>query len=188
MLRRVPAGTRSLADLGRIIAVASSGFDERLLISAVDLESGRRVIFGAPDAPRATVAQAVMASCAIPGFFAPIEIGGRRYVDGGAWSPTNMDALPVERGDRVLCLNPTGSLRPGRESLAGAFGPLSRSAAGSEALALRHRGASVQTVNPDAESAQAMGTNLMSRRRRPEVIAAGHAQGVQLALSDARAA
>jgi hypothetical protein len=94
----------------------------------------------------------------------------------------------VERGDRVLCLNPTGSLRPGRESLAGAFGPLSRSAAGSEALALRHRGASVQTVNPDAESAQAMGTNLMSRRRRPEVIAAGHAQGVQLALSDARAA
>jgi hypothetical protein len=28
----------------------------------------------------------------------------------------------------------------------------------------------------------------MSRRRRPEVIAAGHAQGVQLALSDARAA
>jgi NTE family protein len=188
MLRRVPDGTRSLADLGRIIAVASSGFDQRLLVSAVELESGRRVIFGAPDAPSATVAQAVMASCAIPGFFAPIEIGGRRYVDGGAWSPTNMDALPVERGDRVLCLNPTGSLRPGRESLAGAFGPLSRSAAASEALALRHRGASVQTVNPDAASAEAMGVNLMSRRRRDAVMAAGHAQGLQLALSAARAA
>jgi NTE family protein len=188
MLRRVPEGTRSLADLGRIIAVASPGFDERLLVSAVDLESGRRVIFGARDAPHATVAQAVMASCAIPGFFAPIEIGGRRYVDGGAWSPTNMDALPVERGDRVLCLNPTGSLRPGRESLAGVFGPMSRSAAGSEALALRHRGASVQTVNPDAASAKAMGANLMSRRRRSAVMAAGHAQGLRLALSAARAA
>lgn len=188
MLRRVPDGTRSLADLGRVIAVASSGFDGRLLVSAVDLGNGRRVIFGAADAPGATVAQAVMASCAIPGFFAPIEIGGRRYVDGGAWSPTNMDALPVERGERVLCLNPTGSLRPGRESLAGAFGPLSRSAAASEALALRHRGASVQTVNPDSASAEAMGVNLMSRRRRDAVMAAGHAQGVRLALSDAQAA
>jgi NTE family protein len=188
MLRRVPDGTRSLADLGRVIAVASPGFDGRLLICAVDLGSGRRAIFGAPDAPSATVAQAVMASCAIPGFFAPIEIGGRRYVDGGAWSPTNMDALPVERGDRVLCLNPTGSLRPGRESLAGAFGPLSRSAAASEALALRHRGGSVQTVNPDAASAEAMGVNLMSRRRRDAVMRAGHAQGVALALSDAKAA
>jgi NTE family protein len=188
MLRRVPDGTRSLAELGRVIAVASSGFDERLLIAAVDLASGRRVIFGVPDAPPATVAQAVMASCAIPGFFAPIAIDGRRYVDGGAWSPTNMDALPVDRGDRVLCLNPTGSLRPGRDSLAGAFGPVSRSAAASEALALRHRGAVVQIVNPDAESAEAMGTNLMSRRRRAGVMAAAHAQGRRLALSGARAA
>ncbi len=189
MLRRVPDGTRSLAPLGRIVALASPGFDGRLLVSAVDLGSGRRVIFGAPDAPRATVAQAVMASCAIPGFFAPIEIGGRRYVDGGAWSPTNMDALSVQRGERVLCLNPTGSLRPGRESLAGVFGPLSRTAVASEALALRHRGASVQTVNPDAASAEAMGVNLMSRSRRGAVMAAGHAQGLALAASSgARAA
>lgn len=189
MLRRVPDGTRSLAALGRVIAVASPGFDGRLLVCAVDLGNGRRVIFGAPDAPHATVAQAVMASCAIPGFFEPIEIGGRRYVDGGAWSPTNMDGLPVERGERVLCLNPTGSLRPGRESLAGAFGPLSRSAAASEALALRHRGAVVQTVSPDAPSAEAMGVNLMSRRQRGAVMAAGHAQGLRLAASSgARAA
>src|ERR1700749_141135 len=37
MLRRVPDGTRSLAELGRVIAVASPGFDGRLLVSAVDL-------------------------------------------------------------------------------------------------------------------------------------------------------
>src|SRR6185437_6553853 len=61
MLRRVPEGTRSLA---------APGFEGRLLVAAVELDSGRRVIFGAPDAPSASVSQAVMASCAIPGFFA----------------------------------------------------------------------------------------------------------------------
>jgi NTE family protein len=189
MLRRVPEGTRSLAALGQVVAVAAPSFDGRLLVATVELESGRRVIFGAPDAPPATVSQAVMASCAIPGFFAPIEIGGRRYVDGGAWSPTNMDAVPVAEGERVLCLNPTGSLRPRPGALAGAFGPISKTVSASEALALRHRGASVQTIEPDAASAEAMGTNLMSRRRRTAVIAAGHAQGLRLAgLSGARAA
>ena len=187
MLRRVPDGTRSLAALGQIVAVAAEGFEDRLLVAAVELESGRRVIFGAPDAPDATVPQAVMASCAIPGFFAPVEIGGRRYVDGGAWSPTNMDALPITGGERVLCLNPTGALRPRPGALAGVFGPVSRTVSASEALALRHRGAGVQTVNPDDASAAAMGTNLMSRRRRGEVIAAGHAQGLRLALSAAAA-
>ena len=189
MLRRVPEGNRSLAALGQVVAIAAPSFDGRLLVSAVELESGRRVMFGAPDAPSASVSQAVMASCAIPGFFAPIEIGGRRYVDGGAWSPTNMDAVPVRGGERVLCLNPTGSLRPEAGGIAGAIGPVSRTVSASEALALRHRGASVQTVNPDSASAAAMGTNLMSRRRRSGVIAAGHAQGVRLAgLSGARAA
>ena len=70
--------------------------------------SGRRVIFGAPDAPRATVAQAVLASCAVPWLFAPVEIGEREYVDGGVWSPTNLDAVPAGRGSRVLAPDPDG--------------------------------------------------------------------------------
>jgi len=185
MLRRIPPGERSMAALGRIIDAAAPAFDGRLLIAAVELQSGRRVMFGAPGAPSATVAQAVLASCAIPGVFSPVTIGAREYVDGGAWSPTNMDAAPVERGGRVLCLNPTGSLRPSRGALVGAVGPLSRGRASGEALALRHRGAHVRTVNPDEASARAMGVNLMSRSRRGAVIAAGHAQGLRLAGSGA---
>jgi NTE family protein len=181
MLRRIPAGERSMLELSQMIEAASPRFDGRLLVAAVELESGRRVMFGSPGAPSATVAQAVLASCAIPGVFSPVAIGARRYVDGGAWSPTNMDAAPAERGDRVLCLNPTGSLRPARGALAGAIGPISRTAASGEALALRHRGARVRTINPDEASARAMGVNLMSRSRRPAVIAAGHAQGLRLA-------
>jgi NTE family protein len=180
LLRRLPAGSRSHERLGRLIDRAGASFDGRLLIAAVDVTSGRRVLFGAADAPPCSVAEAVTASCAIPGVFAPVRIGGRDYVDGGAWSPTNMDGLQVGRGERVLCLNPTGSLRPVRGSLLGVFGPVSRAVTASEALALRHRGAIVTTINPDTASVRAMGNDLMDPQRRDEVIAAGNAQGAAL--------
>ncbi len=180
LLARVPAGERSHEALRRLVESEDVRFDGRLLISAVELASGRRVIFGAPGAPPCRVAEAVTASCAIPGVFAPVAIGARSYVDGGVWSPTNMDALAPARGARVLCLNPTSSLRPTPGRLGGVFGPLSRSRCAGEALALRHRGAVVRTVNPDAASAAAMGLNLMDHSRRPAVIEAGHAQGLAL--------
>ena len=47
-----------------------------------------------------------MASCAIPGWYAPVQIGGRRYVDGGAWSTTNVDLLATESLDEVYVLAP----------------------------------------------------------------------------------
>jgi NTE family protein len=134
-------------------------------------------MFGAPGAPGLSVAEAVQASCAIPGVFRPVRSGGRSYVDGGAWSPTNMDAAHVTRGDRVLCLNPTGSLGRTGGVFAGAVGPVSRSAAAAEGLVLRRRGAAVTTVNPDRASAAAMGRNLMDAGPREEVIRAGLAQG-----------
>ena len=181
-LARVPRGSRSLGGLRAQVDRTGVDWDGRLLVAAVELESGRRAVFGAPGAARATVGQAVEASCAIPGYFRPVEIGGRSYVDGGAWSPTNLDAAPVGRGTRVLCLNPTGAFRPSRASPAGAIGPLSRSAAAVEALALSRRGARVQTVAPDRDTLAAIGGNLMNAGRRGAVAAAGVAQGRALAL------
>jgi NTE family protein len=163
-------------------------WDGRLRISAVELETGRRVIFGAPGAPEVSVSEAVQASCAIPGVFQPLRAGGRTYVDGGVWSPTNMDAADAGRGTRVLCLNPTASMRPGLGSPFGAFGPVSRSIAGTEALVLKRRGASVTTINPDAAAVAAMAPNLMDPSRRDEVIAAGLVQGRRLAASPRLAA
>jgi NTE family protein len=168
-LGRVPRGKRSLGGLGRRIDSLGARFDGRLAISAVELETGRRVMFGQDGAPRATVGEAVEASCAIPAYFRPIEIGGRSYVDGGAWSPTNMDTARVRRGSQVLCLNPTGSVST--------FGLASRSVARVEALVLERRGARVQIVSPDEGSVDAIGPNLMDPRRRRQVIAAGFAQG-----------
>jgi NTE family protein len=181
VLARVPHGGRSLDALARSMRELGVTWDGRLLVSAVDLDSGRRVMFGAPGAPDVSVADAVVASCSIPGVFAPLEAGGRTYVDGGAWSPTNMDALPVRRGMRVLCLNPTGSLRPSRAAPFGALGLVSGAAVAVEALALERRGAKVRTVAPDRETVGAMGGNLMNGRPAAKVRAAGLAQGRALA-------
>jgi NTE family protein len=179
LLRRVTPGTRSLDELGRMIEQTGARWDGRLRIVAVELETGRRVVFGAPGAPQLSVAAAVQASCAIPGVFRPVLAGGHTYVDGGAWSPTNIDAAEVAREDRVLVLNPTGSLRP-VGALAGALGPVSRGIAATEALVLRDRGAIVTAVNPDDASAAAMGANLMDPRLRGAAIEAGLAQGRRL--------
>jgi NTE family protein len=188
LLRRVPSGRRSLAELGRQLELADVHWDGRLRVVAVERDSGRRVVFGAPGAPELPVSLAVQASCAIPGVFRPVVANGHTYLDGGVWSPTNMDAAEVARGDRVLCLNPTGSLRPTVAAVAGAIGPLSRGIAGAEALVLRNRGAVVRTINPDRYSAAAMGTNLMDPRRRREVIEAGLAQGRGIAARGRRQA
>jgi len=179
-LSRVPRGQRSLEGLASMLDSAGARWDGRLWVTAVELESGRRVVFGSPGAPETPVGKAVEASCSIPGVFAPIRIGERTYVDGGAWSPTNMDAIDVSPGLLVTCLNPTGSMRPSVGSVLGALGSVSRGVAAAEALALRHRGALVTTISPDRDSSAAMGVNLMDGARRAEVIAAGLAQGRRL--------
>jgi NTE family protein len=149
-------------------------------VTAVDRDSGRRVVFGSPGAPAASVARAVEASCTVPWLFAPVSIDGREYVDGGVWSPTNMDAAPAGRGSQVLCLNPTASLS-GSADIVGVFRRVSRLAATAEAMVLRRRGASVEVVGPDRECAEAMGLNLMDRSRGQATISAGYAQGLALA-------
>ena len=168
-LAAVPKPTRSMPGLGRLVAESGAEFDGRLRIAAVDRKSGKRVMFGAPGAPPATVAQAVLASCAIPWVFAPVEIDGREYVDGGVWSPSNLDATPARRGIEVLCLNPTAAVRP--------LSSVANAAALAESLALKARGARVRTLRPDRDAAEAMGSNLMDRRRAAEALAAGYAQG-----------
>ena len=167
--------------LGRLIDAEGARFDGRLRIVAVDRRNGRRVVFGAPDAADARVGEAVLASCSVPWIFAPVEIGGREYVDGGVWSPTNLDATPgPPRHARCCASNPTASL-PATRSAFGALRAFSRSAALAETLALRARGATVRTIAPDARAAEAMGVNLMDRGRVDAVLAAGYAQGKALA-------
>jgi NTE family protein len=180
LLRRLPRPPGKLDSLLNHIDSLGARFDGRLRVATVDKASGRRVVFGAPGAPRATVAEAVAASCTVPWMFAPVQIGDREYVDGGVWSPTNADASPAGPGSHILCLNPTASLAGSADAI-GLFRRISRTAAMIETLALRRRGAQVQVVGPSPGSSQAMGLNLMDRRPAPQVLDAAYEQGIELA-------
>jgi NTE family protein len=174
LLARAPDTGRTLTRLHREIERSGARFDGRLRVCCVDKSSGRRVVFGAPGAPRASVADAVTASCAIPWVFAPVRIGEREYVDGGVWSVTNLDAAPARRETEVLCLDPTASLRtPVRQAF--------RVAISVELQILRRRGARVRHIGPDAEAAEAMGTDFMATEPAAAALAAGHRQGRALA-------
>ena len=180
VLSRLPAGERTLDDLHRVVARSGVRFDGRLRICAVDRASGRRVVFGAPGAPRPSVADAVVASCAIPSVFEPVTIDGREYVDGGAWSVTNLDAAPARAESEVLLLEPTG-LPADRPTVHAALRAALGAATALELQALRARGARVRRVRPDAASAELMAAGLMQPGPARDVLAAGHRQGVALA-------
>ena len=175
-LAAAPRPNRRLHGLGRQLDALGARFDGRLRIAVVDRRSGRRVMLGAPGAPTASVADAVLASCAVPWLFAPVAIGGREYVDGGVWSPTNLDAAPGGRGARVLCLAPTAGPAAPRTA-AGAVRAVTTAALAAEEMALRARGMRSRTIVPDAASVEAMGANLMDRGPSERVLDAAFAQG-----------
>jgi len=180
MLRRVPRPRDDLHRLRERVKRSDARFDGRLRVTAVERVSGRRVVFGSPGAPDVTVADAVAASCTVPWLFAPVEINGREYVDGGVWSPTNLDAAPAGRDTHVLCLNPTANL-VGTNNVLTVFRTVSRTAVSVEAMALRRRGAQVRLVAPSAECAAIMGTNFMDPEPSDRVITAAYRQGRRLA-------
>jgi NTE family protein len=177
-LAAIPDGTRHLDHLRGEMRALGSRFDGRLRVCCVDRATGRRVVFGRPGAPDAELADAVVASCSIPAVFRPVRIGGREYVDGGAWSLTNLDAAPAGRGTEILCLHPSAAARSmATSSPWGALRATASAAAEVEALALRARGAHARIVGPGAEAAAAMGANFMDPRPAARVHALGFRQG-----------
>jgi len=146
-----------------------------LRIVACDYSTGERIAFGAPGRPRPQLADAVAASCAIPGFYRPVEIDGRRYVDGGMYSTSNLGIVRDLALDLVICLNPTSSLHPVRAIDPREWGSVflrraSGRRLGSEARKLRAGGADVVLVQPVQEDLRVMSRNLMSTANRNRVI------------------
>jgi NTE family protein len=182
-LAQLPRGRIPLDDLRARIAALGARFDGRLLVVAVDASTGQRVVFGAPGTPQADVPDAVAASCAVPGLFRPVRIGDRDYVDGGVWSPANLDIAPVRPGTRVLCLVPTAVHRAVGRIAVRVLARGWQAAIAVEAAEARRRGARVTIIGPDAGSSAAMGADLMDASRRDQVASAGFAQGMAAAAS-----
>src|SRR6185312_4322236 len=174
----LPRGFISTAPISDVIDTFVTGdWPDRTRFWAVaaDYATGRRVAFGRDDAPPATVAEAVAASCAIPGFYHPVTVAGRRYVDGGICSVSNLDLLCDEGLDLVICLNPMSSLAQATGgSPADRMAAIMRGAAGRrlghEARKLREAGTRVLILQPGEQDISLMGFNLMSGGRRLEVM------------------
>jgi predicted acylesterase/phospholipase RssA len=78
----------------------------KLYITACDLDTAERVIFGADENSELTISQAVQASTALPIFYKPARINGVDYVDGGVRHTANID-IAIEKGaDLIICYNP----------------------------------------------------------------------------------
>jgi NTE family protein len=149
--------------------------DRRLWITATDYGTGRRVCFGREGAPDADLADAVAASCAVPGLYQPVRINGRVYVDGGAWSVSNLDAVAREDLDLVICLNPMSSrpeelARAGKGRIAGGLRRSAGRRLGWEAHRVRENGAEVVLLQAVAEDLRYMKGNVMSTARRHAVL------------------
>jgi NTE family protein len=140
-----------------------------------DYATGKRHVWGREDAEPAPVGRAVAASCAIPSFYHPVKINGKRYIDGGVCSASNLDLMKDRGLDLVVCLNPMSSLAQITPRSPGdRFAALMRKQAGrrlgAEAKKLREAGTEVLILQPTADDLAIMGPNLMARDRREQVI------------------
>jgi predicted acylesterase/phospholipase RssA len=94
-----------------LLADADRSDDFRLLetelyLTATDLDTCERVVFGATGWDDVPISKAVSASAALPMVYRPVEIKGRQFIDGGIRSTTNVD-LAVERGAKfIVVVNP----------------------------------------------------------------------------------
>ncbi|POM26518.1 hypothetical protein BTM25_09190 [Actinomadura rubteroloni] len=86
-----------------VLAVLPSGdWPDRLLVPTVDADSGERAVWGRDGT--ATLAEAFRASDALPTVFPPVEIGGRRHMNGVVYSHTHADLATGH--ERVIVLAP----------------------------------------------------------------------------------
>ena len=154
-----------LASFGSQLGEAD--WPEGFICTAVDTEDCSFLAFDA-DAG-VPLLRAIAASCAVPGIFPPITIGGRRYMDGGVRSLTNADlavgcdeVVVLSLVDRAPVGAPADPITAGVER---------------ECTTLEAAGATVRVIAPDAQAREGLGPNLMDFSRRAEALEAGLVQG-----------
>ncbi|HVQ60093.1 MAG TPA: patatin-like phospholipase family protein [Solirubrobacterales bacterium] len=111
----LPTGLYSGAGLDDYVAGVLSGegrvndfrmLDPELYLTATDLDTCERIVFGEEDWNDVPISKAVQCSTALPIVYKPVELKGRELVDGGIRSTTNVD-IAVEKGAKfIIVVNP----------------------------------------------------------------------------------
>jgi NTE family protein len=140
-----------------------------LLVCAVRRRDIRRTVFG-PGGTTATLAAAIAASCAVPGYFSSVDINGERYVDGGVISATNADVLRRHHDlDLAIVISPmTG--KGGRPSLARAVRRFCRRALNREVRILRDAGIPTVVIEPGGPVLRHITSDFMSETASVDIV------------------
>ncbi len=191
----------ALLPRGRVPTTAVAGMTEglfgdtwptspRFRVVGVELRTARRVVFAADDdvddldgrarRRHATPAQAVAASCAVPGVFRPATIAGRDYLDGGVHSADALDLVGTTRFDLVVVSSPMSS----RHHFAGNMAMVGLREASRRQTDRERQSLPASTrvviVRPNPEDLDAMGSNMLDPARRPAVAFQAHASASAL--------
>ncbi|WP_030214433.1 patatin-like phospholipase family protein [Streptomyces bikiniensis] len=134
-----------------------------LLVTAVDAATGELVTHDANSG--VPLADAVTASCAVPGLWPPATVGGRRLIDGGIHSTAN--AHLAAGYERVLVVAPDGR---------GSKVVPSPDRQGAELAAA---GARVEVITPDADSRASFGRDVLDPAHRAAAARAGRVQAAR---------
>ncbi len=134
-------------------------------VVAVAAFTGDTVVFDR--ASGVDLVDAVAASCAVPGVWPPVTIGGTRYVDGGVRSLNNVDLAGGY--DRVLVVAPVADPQTA-----------------SQVAVLTERGAHVEVVVPDERTAAIFAGDPLDPAVRAPAAAAGLAQAEATVAAAAR--
>jgi len=80
--------------------------DKELYLTATDLDTCERVVFGEEGWNDVPISKAIQCSTALPIVYKPVDLKGRQLIDGGIRSTTNVD-IAVEKGAKfIVVVNP----------------------------------------------------------------------------------
>ncbi|MFD4555204.1 patatin-like phospholipase family protein [Streptomyces sp. NPDC058469] len=151
--------------VGTLLRGARDWPDRALRIAAVDAATGALETFDADS--KLSLLEALAASCAVPLVSPPVTAAGRRWIDGGSRTTTNLHL--ADGYDHILAVAP----------IPRAVGP--HPSAAQQTAQLAARGAEITLVTPDRAARRAMGRDMTADARRPAAARAGHAQATALA-------
>jgi NTE family protein len=181
----LPRGRIDISDRAHALhEMVGDNWPDGLWICAARRADGARVVFGRPGSPQAPLASAVLASCAIPGYFTPIPIEGIEYFDGGVHSNTNADVLKNAHLHAVIVVTSMSAANGISASPDAFFRWSVHRRLAREIAQLEAQGTRVVQIEPGPETRHAMGPWAMAEHRAPGVVEAAYHETRNRILSD----
>ncbi|HSC21610.1 MAG TPA: patatin-like phospholipase family protein [Solirubrobacterales bacterium] len=80
--------------------------DNELYLTATDLDTCERIVFGEEGWSDVPISKAVECSTCLPIVYKPVDLKGRQFVDGGIRSTTNVDVAVEKGAELIVVVNP----------------------------------------------------------------------------------